>query len=145
MPRATRSDREDFDRLEHELAGHFEDSPISDIGRFLREQLGLVRSMAGWVGMDEAVVASFCRRCRWVLQNVPSRQSIGERFWFDIHMIRSVADEWSPNGQLLPGSVIPRAGQCRRSLAVYFEFYNRERRHQGLGCRTPWDVYQAAA
>jgi putative transposase len=34
---------------------------------------------------------------------------------------------------------------CRRSLAVYFEFYNRERRHQGLGCRTPWDVYQAAA
>jgi putative transposase len=35
--------------------------------------------------------------------------------------------------------------ECRRSLAVYFEFYNRERRHQGLGCRTPWDVYQAAA
>jgi putative transposase len=35
--------------------------------------------------------------------------------------------------------------ECRRSLAAYFEFYNRERRHQGLGCRTPWDVYQAAA
>jgi putative transposase len=34
---------------------------------------------------------------------------------------------------------------CRRSLAAYFEFYNRERRHQGLECRTPWDVYQAAA
>lgn len=34
---------------------------------------------------------------------------------------------------------------CRRSLAAYFEFYNRERRHQGLGCRTPWDVYRAGA
>jgi len=34
---------------------------------------------------------------------------------------------------------------CRRSLAAYFEFYNRERRHQGLECRTPWDVYQAGA
>jgi putative transposase len=35
--------------------------------------------------------------------------------------------------------------ECRRSLAVYFEFYNRERRHQSLECRTPWDVYQAGA
>jgi putative transposase len=34
---------------------------------------------------------------------------------------------------------------CRRSLAAYFEFYNRERRHQSLECRTPWDVYQAGA
>jgi putative transposase len=34
---------------------------------------------------------------------------------------------------------------CRRSLAAYFEFYNRERRHQGLECRTPWNVYQARA
>ena len=34
---------------------------------------------------------------------------------------------------------------CRQSLAAYFEFYNRERRHQGLGCRTPWDMYQAVA
>ena len=33
---------------------------------------------------------------------------------------------------------------CRRSLAAYFEFYNRGRRHQSLECRTPWDVYQAA-
>jgi putative transposase len=32
---------------------------------------------------------------------------------------------------------------CRRSLAAYFQFYNHERRHQGLDCRTPWDVYQA--
>ena len=32
---------------------------------------------------------------------------------------------------------------CRRSLAVYFQFYNHERRHQSLDCRTPWDVYQA--
>ena len=32
---------------------------------------------------------------------------------------------------------------CRRSLAAYFQFYNQERRHQGLECRTPWDVYQA--
>jgi len=31
---------------------------------------------------------------------------------------------------------------CRRDLASYFEFYNRERRHQGLECRTPWEVYQ---
>lgn len=31
---------------------------------------------------------------------------------------------------------------CRRSLAAYFQFYNHERRHQGLACRTPWDVYQ---
>ena len=32
---------------------------------------------------------------------------------------------------------------CRRSLAAYFQFYNHERRHQSLDCRTPWDVYQA--
>ena len=32
---------------------------------------------------------------------------------------------------------------CRRSLAAYFQFYNHERRHQSLDCRTPSDVYQA--
>jgi putative transposase len=31
--------------------------------------------------------------------------------------------------------------ECRQSLASYFEFYNHERRHQGLGRRTPWSVY----
>ena len=29
----------------------------------------------------------------------------------------------------------------RQSLASYFEFYNHERRHQGLDRRTPWSVY----
>lgn len=27
------------------------------------------------------------------------------------------------------------------SLERYFEFYCRERRHQALGNRTPWEVY----
>jgi putative transposase len=31
---------------------------------------------------------------------------------------------------------------CRHGLRCYFEFYNHQRRHQGLGRRTPWDVYQ---
>lgn len=31
---------------------------------------------------------------------------------------------------------------CRDSLREYFEFYNHERRHRGLGRRTPWDVYR---
>lgn len=31
---------------------------------------------------------------------------------------------------------------CRNELRRYFEFYNHQRRHQGLGRRTPWDVYQ---
>lgn len=31
---------------------------------------------------------------------------------------------------------------CRNGLRRYFEFYNQERRHPGLGRRTPWDVYQ---
>ena len=30
---------------------------------------------------------------------------------------------------------------CRDALRRYFEFYNHQRRHQGLGRRTPWDVY----
>jgi len=30
---------------------------------------------------------------------------------------------------------------CRESLRAYFEYYNRERRHQGLERRTPWEVY----
>ncbi len=34
-------------------------------------------------------------------------------------------------------------GECRHALRRYFEFYNHERRHQGLGRRTPWDVYQS--
>jgi len=33
---------------------------------------------------------------------------------------------------------------CRSELRRYFEFYNHERRHQGLDRRTPWDVYQSA-
>ena len=32
---------------------------------------------------------------------------------------------------------------CRSALRTYFEFYNHERRHQGLARRTPWDVYQS--
>jgi len=32
---------------------------------------------------------------------------------------------------------------CRDSLGKYFEFYNRERRHQGLDLWTPWEVYQS--
>ncbi len=32
---------------------------------------------------------------------------------------------------------------CRDGLRRYFEFYNHQRRHQGLGRRTPWDVYQS--
>ena len=36
-------------------------------------------------------------------------------------------------------------GECRRNLRSYFEFYNHERRHQGLGRRTPWEVYQSGA
>ncbi len=31
---------------------------------------------------------------------------------------------------------------CRNALRPYF-VYNHERRHQGLGRRTPWDVYQS--
>ena len=31
---------------------------------------------------------------------------------------------------------------CRNELRRYFEFYNHQRGHQGLGRRTPWDVYQ---
>ncbi len=32
---------------------------------------------------------------------------------------------------------------CRDSLGKYFEFYNRERRHQGLDLWTPWEVYES--
>jgi len=32
---------------------------------------------------------------------------------------------------------------CRDALRTYFEFYNHERRHQGLDRRTPRDVYQS--
>ena len=32
---------------------------------------------------------------------------------------------------------------CREALRAYFAFYNRERRHQGIGRRTPWEVYQS--
>ena len=34
------------------------------------------------------------------------------------------------------------AGEARRSLDRYFEFYNRERLHQALGYRTPESVYK---
>jgi putative transposase len=33
--------------------------------------------------------------------------------------------------------------EARRELAAYFEFYNKERRHQGLGDRTPDEVYSS--
>jgi len=33
---------------------------------------------------------------------------------------------------------------CRCSLKAYFDFYNHERRHQGVGRRTPWAVYAHA-
>lgn len=31
--------------------------------------------------------------------------------------------------------------EARRELAAYFDFYNTERRHQGLNGRTPDEVY----
>ena len=34
-------------------------------------------------------------------------------------------------------------GDCRLGLKAYFEFYNHERRHQGLDRRTPWEVYHS--
>ncbi len=32
---------------------------------------------------------------------------------------------------------------CRDALRAYFAYYNRERRHQSLERRTPWDVYRS--
>ena len=32
--------------------------------------------------------------------------------------------------------------QADASLAAYFRFYNNERIHQGLGYRTPWEIYR---
>jgi len=34
--------------------------------------------------------------------------------------------------------------EARRELGIYFEFYNRKRRHQGLDNRTPAEVYWAS-
>ena len=34
--------------------------------------------------------------------------------------------------------------EARRNLAAYFRFYNRERPHQALEYRTPWEVYSGA-
>jgi len=31
--------------------------------------------------------------------------------------------------------------ECREGLSAYLEFYNRERRHQSLGYRTPNELY----
>lgn len=33
--------------------------------------------------------------------------------------------------------------ECREELGKYFDFYNEERRHQGLGRRTPREVYES--
>jgi putative transposase len=35
--------------------------------------------------------------------------------------------------------------ECRRELGKYFDFYNEERRHQGLGRRTPREVYESGS
>jgi len=34
--------------------------------------------------------------------------------------------------------------EARQELGIYFEFYNRKRRHQGLDNRTPDEVYWAS-
>jgi len=36
-------------------------------------------------------------------------------------------------------------GECREELRKYFHFYNEERRHQGLGGRTPREVYESGS
>jgi len=33
--------------------------------------------------------------------------------------------------------------EARRELGAYFDFYNHRRRHQGLGDRTPGEVYSS--
>jgi putative transposase len=33
--------------------------------------------------------------------------------------------------------------EARREIAYYIDFYNRERPHQSLGYRTPFEVYTA--
>ncbi len=35
--------------------------------------------------------------------------------------------------------------EARRSLTIYFDFYNTERLHQSLGSRTPSEVYFGAS
>ena len=35
--------------------------------------------------------------------------------------------------------------ECRKGLAWYFPFYNRERPHQSLGGRTPWEAHHGQA
>jgi len=35
----------------------------------------------------------------------------------------------------------PGVAECRQGLEEYFPFYNRERPHQALDYRTPWEVY----
>ncbi len=35
--------------------------------------------------------------------------------------------------------------EARRSLSIYFDFYNTERLHQSLGYRTPSEVYFGAS
>ena len=34
--------------------------------------------------------------------------------------------------------------EARQELGIYFEYYNRKRRHQGLDNRTPDEVYWAS-
>jgi putative transposase len=37
------------------------------------------------------------------------------------------------------------AAECRKGLAWYFPFYNRERPHQSLGGKTPWEAHHGQA
>ena len=32
---------------------------------------------------------------------------------------------------------------CHQGLSEYFQYYGRERRHQSLGRRTPWETYRS--
>lgn len=84
---------------------------------------------ADFTGMVEAAGSkvSMDGRGRWV-DNV-----FVERLWRTVKYEEVYLKEYA------------NAEEARRSLAAFFDFYNRERLHQSLGYRTPESVYLAGA
>ena len=109
MARVSRPDTGNLNRLRQTLREHFNGSPLATIGQQINFQLGTFEEMLDWKGLDQRSQREFFRRIGDLLHIIPAATRLSTRFWFDIHMIRAAADEWSAPDPLLPGSILPRA------------------------------------
>ena len=110
MVRSRRQNTNSLGELEREIDRQFAGCPHSAIGVHFKSLIIKIREDIAWSGLEGAELRRFVRDCKTVMNRIPTRDDITDRFWFDISMIGAIRAEWSRRNKLLPESILPRVG-----------------------------------